>query len=277
MPKYSLLRRRVLAEGLVALDELIPADPATDEQILRVHDHDYFQRVVQGELSDKEVRRIGFPWSPQLVERSRRSVGGTIAACRAALGEGFAANLAGGTHHAFPDHGEGFCVFNDTAIAARVMQAERHALRIVILDCDVHQGNGTAAVFADDPSVFTFSIHAAKNFPFRKQTSDLDVALEDGSGDAVFLEALRAGLERSLEMADAGLAIYIAGADPYIEDKLGRLALTKGGLFRRDRLVFELCRDAGLPVAVVLGGGYAKQVADTVEIHFQTIRIAAGF
>ena len=274
MQKYSLLRQRVAQSELVSNQNLTIPGAATDEQLLRAHTAGYVYRVTQGKLTEKEIRRIGFPWSPQLVERSRRSVGGTIEACRAALQDGFSANLAGGTHHAYADHGEGFCVFNDVAVAARAMQAEGRARRVVILDCDVHQGNGTAAIFAGDPSVFTFSIHGAKNFPFHKETSDLDIALADGSDDEGFLSALRGGVEQSLELARAGLAIYIAGADPFKEDRLGRLALTKPGLAARDHLVFDLCRRAGLPVAIVMGGGYAKQVADTVDIHYQTIQIA---
>jgi acetoin utilization deacetylase AcuC-like enzyme len=221
------------------------------------------------------VRRIGLPWSPELVERSRRSVGGSIEACRAALGDGIGVSLSGGTHHAFPDHGEGFCVFNDCAVAARAMQAEGRARRIVIIDCDVHQGNGTAAIFAGDSSVFTFSIHGAKNFPLHKERSDLDLELPDGTADGDYLDALEIGVERALAMACADLAIYLAGADPYIGDTLGRLALTKAGLAARDRLVFDHCRRAGLPVAAVMAGGYAKDILDTAEIQFETVRIAS--
>jgi acetoin utilization deacetylase AcuC-like enzyme len=274
MPKYTLLRELISAEELVDSTNLCIPEAATDEQILRVHQRDYIERLADGRLSEREIRRIGFPWSPQLLERSRRSVGGTIAACRAALEDYIAVNLAGGTHHAYPDHGEGFCVLNDSAIAARAMQVEGRTRRVVILDCDVHQGNGTAAIFKDDPTVFTFSIHGEKNFPFHKEPSDLDIALPDGSADSVFLDALRTGLEESLERASADLAIYIAGADPYAGDRLGRLALTKAGLADRDRLVLSRCGEINLPVAIVMGGGYARQVEDTVGIHLQTIRIA---
>jgi acetoin utilization deacetylase AcuC-like enzyme len=186
-------------------------------------------------------------------------------------------NLAGGTHHAYPDHGEGYCVFNDVAVAARTMQSEHRASRVVILDCDVHQGNGTAVIFAADPTVFTFSVHGAKNFPFHKERSDLDLALPDGSGDEAFLEAVRVGVTRGVELAQADLAIYIAGADPFVGDRLGRLAMTKAGLAERDRWVLEHCCQRGLPVAVVMGGGYARQVEDVVDIHQQTVRIAAQF
>jgi len=260
---------------LVAPDDLVVPEPATDKQILRAHDVDYLERVVEGKLTPKEVRRIGLPWSPELVARTRCSVGGTIAACRAALRDGIAVSLAGGTHHAFRDHGQGYCVFNDSAIAARTMQTERAAQRVVIVDCDVHQGNGTAAILAQDPTIFTLSIHGARNFPFHKELSDLDVELEDGTEDADYLEALQAGLARALELADADLAIYLAGADPYVGDQLGRLALSKEGLATRDRLVFELCRGTGLPVATVMSGGYGRQIEDSVDIHLQTVRIAA--
>jgi acetoin utilization deacetylase AcuC-like enzyme len=212
-----------------------------------------------------------------MVERSRRTSGATIAAARAALRDGTAANLAGGTHHAFRDRGEGFCVFNDSAIAARALQAEGLVERVVIVDCDVHQGNGTASIFRDDPSVFTFSIHGANNFPFAKVPGDLDIELADGTGDREYLAALEHGLGEAIERAAADLAIYLAGADPYLDDRLGRLALTKQGLLSRDRLVFEACARAGVPVAVTMAGGYARDIADTVEIQFNTIETAAWF
>jgi acetoin utilization deacetylase AcuC-like enzyme len=275
MQKYALLRRRVEASGLVVRDDLVVPHAATDEEVLRAHDADYLHKVQAGELTEAEVRRIGFPWSPGMVERSRRSSGATIEACRAALAEGVACNLAGGTHHAFRTCGEGYCVFNDSAVAARAMQAEGRARRVVVLDCDVHQGNGTAAIFRDDPTVFTFSIHGAKNFPLRKEQSDLDVELADGTGDAAYLEALEAGVREALTRAGADLAIYLAGADPFLDDRLGRLKLTKEGLAERDALVFRHCRAAGLPVAVTMAGGYARRVEDTVDIHFQTLRLAA--
>ncbi len=276
MRKYALLRERVAASGLLPPGDLCVPQPATDAQILLAHTPTYLEKVKRGALTPKEQRRLGFPWSPELVERSRRSVGGTIAACRAALADGLAVNLAGGTHHAGPDHGEGFCVFNDSAVAARVMQAEGRARRVVILDCDVHQGNGTAAILAGDPTIFTFSIHAEKNFPFRKSRSDLDLGLPDGTGDDLYLEVLEEGVRRALALAGADLALYLAGADPYVGDRLGRLALSKAGLAARDRLVLGLCREAGLPVAIAMAGGYAPQVEDIVDIHFETVRIAAG-
>src|SRR5919205_4287426 len=210
MVKYSMLRERVAEDGICCPKELLTPRAVTDEEILRAHVPDYLRRVVSGTLTDKEMRRIGFPWSERMVERSRRASGGTLGACLAALEDGFAANLAGGTHHAFADKGEGYCVFNDSAIAARAVQAEGLVERVVVLDTDVHQGNGTAAILRGDPSIFTFSIHGAKNFPFRKEKSDLDVALPDGADDGEFLEALQDGLEKALERSEAGLAIYLA-------------------------------------------------------------------
>ena len=272
MEKYRLLRERVLETRAVSALEVPEA--ATEEQILRVHKAEYLRRVLTGTLDHSELRRIGFPWSPAMVERSRRSAGGTIAACREALERGVAVNLAGGTHHAFPDHGEGYCVLNDAAIAARAMQAEGRAERVVILDCDVHQGNGTAAIFRGDPSVFTFSIHGRRNFPFRKQRSDLDVELEDGAGDSEYLPLLEEALDHAVGQGSADLAIYVSGADPHERDRLGRLKLTRDGLRARDRMVFERCRRAGLPVAVVMAGGYGADVRETVEIHLQTVQEA---
>ena len=274
MKKYSLLRQRVIEAGLVAPGDLRLPHAATDEEITRVHTPEYLRRVVHGELTPQEIRRIGLPWSLQLVERTRRSCGATIEACRAALEDSIAVNLAGGTHHALADHGEGYCVFNDIAVAARAMQVEERAQRIVVIDCDAHQGNGTAAIFAGDPTVFTFSIHAAKNFPFHKAHSDLDIALDDRADDATYLDALDKGLQWSIESAGADLAIYLAGADPYEDDTFGRLALTNRGLAERDRRVLEHCRAADLPVAITMAGGYGRRVQDTVDIHFQTVQAA---
>jgi len=274
MAKYARLRRRVVEAALVAPEDLIVPHAATDEELLRVHAPDYLRRVGAGTLAAEEVRALGLPWSVALAERSRRSCGATIEACRAAMADGVAVNLAGGTHHASRDRGAGYCVFNDVAVAARAMQAEARALRVVILDADVHQGDGTAAVFAADPTVFTFSIHGEKNYPLHKPPSDLDVGLADGTGDAAYLDALDRGVRQALERAGADLAIYLAGADPFAGDRLGRLAVTKGGLAERDRLVLGHCRAAGLPVAVAMAGGYARDVEDTVEIHLQTVREA---
>ncbi len=275
MPKYSRLRERVVLEGIIRPEDLLVPEPATDEQILRAHDADYLEKVKMGALTAKEIRRIGFPWTPEMVERSRRSSGATIAACRTALVEGFAVNLAGGTHHAFRDHGEGYCVFNDSAIAARAMQAEGRARRLVVLDCDVHQGNGTAAILKGDSTVFTFSIHGEKNFPYHKEQSDLDIELLDGTSDRVYLDMLEEGVQRALALSHADLAIYLAGADPYEGDRLGRLKLTKAGLRQRDELVLELCKARGLPVAITMAGGYARNVEDIAEIHLATVKVAA--
>ncbi|MEP6987916.1 MAG: histone deacetylase [Chloroflexota bacterium] len=276
MPKYSRLRERVVDEGIIRPEDLMVPEAATDEQILRAHDADYLEKVKTGTLTAKEIRRIGFPWTPEMVERSRRSSGATIAACRTALVEGFAVNLAGGTHHAFRDHGEGYCVFNDSAIASRAMQAEGRVRRMVILDCDVHQGNGTAAILKDDSTIFTFSIHGEKNFPYHKEQSDLDVELLDGTGDQVYLDILEEGIQRALAMSHADLAIYLAGADPYEKDRLGRLKLTKDGLRQRDELVLGLCKARGLPVAITMAGGYARDVEDIADIHLATVKVAAG-
>lgn len=209
-----------------------------------------------------------------MVERSRRSAGATLAACRAALADGVAANLAGGTHHAFRDRGEGFCVFNDAAVAARAMQAEGRADRILIVDCDVHQGNGTASILQDDPSIFTFSIHGARNFPFTKENSDLDIELPDGCSDAAYLLQLDDGLATAFDLAQPELVIYLAGADPYADDRFGRLALSMDGLAERDRRLFVRCRQAGIPVSIAMAGGYARNIDDTVTIHATTIGLA---
>jgi acetoin utilization deacetylase AcuC-like enzyme len=275
MLKYSKLRERVAASSVCGPGELLEPEAVTDEQILRAHLPDYLRRVVSGALTDKEVRRIGFPWSERMVERSRRASGGTVGACLAALEDGAAANLAGGTHHAFADRGEGYCVFNDSAIAARAVQAAGLVERVVVIDTDVHQGNGTAAILAGDPTVFTFSIHGEKNFPFHKETSDLDIPLPDGADDAFFLDALTMGMERALEASEPDLAIYLAGADPFVGDRLGRLSVTKGGLAERDRIVLEGCRERGIPVAVTMAGGYSEDVTDIVDVHFASVSRAA--
>ncbi len=276
MRKYSLLRERIVAEGIIRPEDMRVPEAASDEDILRAHDADYLQRVQSGTLSAKEIRRIGFPWTPEMVERSRRSSGATMAACRVALVEGMAVNLAGGTHHAFRDHGEGYCVFNDSAIAARAMQAEGRVRRVVVLDCDVHQGNGTASILQGDPTIFTFSIHGEKNFPYHKEQSDMDVELLDGTGDQVYLDILEEGIQRALAMSSADLAIYLAGADPFEGDRLGRLKLTKNGLRQRDELVLSLCKAQRLPVAITMAGGYARNVDDIADIHTATVRVAAG-
>ena len=277
MSKYSCLRERILETNTLSPDCLQIPEGATDDDILRAHTFDYLNKIKHGTLSDKEVRRIGFPWSPQLVERSRRSSGGTISACQTALIDGVSANLAGGTHHACADHGEGYCVFNDSAIAARAIQYADLAQKIVIIDCDVHQGNGTADITDGDKSIYTFSIHGEKNFPFRKVASDLDIGLPNDTDDETYLDTLQIAVERILYLQQPDLVIYQSGADPYIGDKLGKLSLTKHGLAQRDRLIFEMCHSEHIPVAVTMGGGYAVEVDDIVDIHLQTIQIATEF
>lgn len=270
-----MVRDRVQASlPQVTLEE---AQAASDGVLALAHHPDYIERVARGTLSQEEQRAIGFPWSPQMVERSRRSVGATIAACRAALQDGAAANLAGGTHHAYGDTGGGFCVFNDVAVAARLMQAERRVSRVAIIDLDVHQGNGTAAILARDDSVFTLSLHGAANYPFSKECSDLDVALEDGSGDDTYLAALDQALLELERRFAPQLLIYLAGADPHEGDRLGRLRLTSAGLARRDRAVFAFADRHGLPVAMTMAGGYGRVIEDTVEVHVQSIAAAAGY
>ncbi|AMO99231.1 histone deacetylase domain protein [Collimonas arenae] len=241
------------------------------------HHPRYIADVSNGTLSDSVQKAIGFPWTPQMVERSRRSAGATIAACRAAITtpDRIAVNLAGGTHHAFADQGGGFCVFNDAAIAARLMQAERLVQRVAIVDLDVHQGNGTASILAHDDSVFTLSLHGAHNYPFDKERSDLDVALPDGTGDDAYLDALQQALQQMMQLFSPQLIIFLAGADPHEGDRLGRLKLSFDGLARRDAMVLAIASRHAIPVAVAMAGGYGKNIQDTVAIHLQTISLAA--
>ena len=275
--KYRLLRERVEATGLAEPDELVPGPAATDDQLARAHTRDYLRRLQLGQMTAREMRRIGLPWSPELVKRVRHTVGSTVAASRVALREGISVSLGGGTHHACRDHGEGYCLYNDAVVAARTMQAEGRARRVAVIDCDVHQGNGTADAAMDDRTIFTFSIHAEKNFPFRKIPSDLDIGLADGTTDEEYLEVLEAAVEHVLALAHADLVVYLAGADAHANDQLGRLCLTKEGLAARDRLVLGLCRAAGIPVAVPMAGGYARRVEDTVDLYYQTVEIASEF
>jgi acetoin utilization deacetylase AcuC-like enzyme len=277
MSKYRLLREAV--ERDMPGIRVHEAQPASDGELALVHAPVYVGAVAEGLLSSAHQREIGFPWSARMAERARRSVGATIAAARAALAEGLAANLAGGTHHAFPERGSGYCVFNDVAVAARLMQAEWHRsqgrlLRVLVIDLDVHQGNGTAAIFRDDPTVFTLSLHGAKNFPARKEAGDLDVELPDDCGDADYLSALEAALAevwRRHGDAPPALAFYVAGADPHENDRLGRLKLSFDGLAERDRRVFVALRRRGIPVAVAMAGGYGRQVDSTVAVHRRTL------
>ena len=269
--KYSLLRMGILESQIAQTVDLQIPRPATYVEIIQAHDPVYIHRLQNGELTAKEIRRVGLPWSPEIVRRARYSAGATIEACRAALEDGIAVNLGGGTHHAFSDHGQGYCWLNDSVIASRAIQAEGLVKNILIVDCDVHQGNGTTAILGNDPTIFTFSIHGKNNFPYHKETSDLDVELADGTDDAAYLNALEKGLAASMQNFKADLVIYLAGADPYKDDRFGRLALTKKGLAERDRRVFQSCLKAGLPTAVTMAGGYARNVQDTVDIHFQSV------
>ncbi len=271
MRKYAALRERVAGVAASLLHE--PA-AATVTDLTRVHDPGYVAAVLDGTLEAAALRRIGFPWTPAMVERSRRSTGATIAACRSALAHGCGINLAGGTHHAHAAFGEGFCVFNDAAVAARTLQAEDAIGNVLIVDLDVHQGDGTASIFAGDASVFTLSLHGRSNFPFRKAHSDLDVELDDGTADAAYLATLGVALPLALERAQPALVIYLAGADSYRGDRLGKLALTKAGLQQRDDFVLGALRALHLPVAIAMAGGYAESIDDIVDIHFATVATA---
>jgi acetoin utilization deacetylase AcuC-like enzyme len=276
MEKYSRLRMRLLASTQFRPDDLHVPQATEDTDLLRAHASDYLQHVVSGTLGAAEQRRIGFPWSPEMVERSRRSVGATLAACRTALSEGCAANLAGGTHHAHREFGSGFCVFNDAAVAALTLRAENRVRKVAIVDCDVHQGDGTASILADDPDLLTFSIHGEKNFPFRKAHSDVDIALPDGTGDEAYVEALNGGLDIVFDAMTPDLVIYLAGADPYRDDRFGRLSLSFDGLRRRDAIVLDRCLQRKVPVAIAMAGGYARNIDDTVAIHASTLFTAAS-
>jgi acetoin utilization deacetylase AcuC-like enzyme len=276
MDKYRLLREAVIKE----LPDVALAEPpaATDTELVRAHTTGYIERLTRGRLSKQEVQKIGFPWSEAMVERSRRSAGATIAACRQALlRRTISVNLAGGTHHAYADRGEGFCCFNDAAVAARTMQAEGLAHRVLILDLDVHQGNGTAVIFQGDPSVFTVSIHGEDNYPFQKESSDIDRGLPNGTGDADYLTCLDQVLEEIRRQFSPDLLIYLAGADPLASDRLGRLALSHTGLQHRDQRVLAFAEALGLPVAVAMAGGYARPIEDTVATHFNTVWLCYEF
>jgi acetoin utilization deacetylase AcuC-like enzyme len=275
MQKYRLIREG--AQTAVPELQFHEAPFTTDGVLALAHHPRYIERISNGTLSPAEQKAIGFPWSAQMVERSRRSAGATISAARAAIEQGVAANLAGGTHHAHSDHGEGFCVFNDAAIAARLMQAERLVKRVAIVDLDVHQGNGTASILRNDDSVFTLSLHGEHNYPFTKEASDLDVALPDGAGDDFYLSALRDALSLLSNRFAPQLIIYLAGADPHEGDRLGRLKLTFAGMAARDRLVFDYAHQRGIPVAVTMAGGYGKNIQDTVALHIQTLAIASQY
>ncbi|MEM7311538.1 MAG: histone deacetylase [Planctomycetota bacterium] len=281
MDKYRMLRERVIATNS-EFDpddqpyELLVPDSANDEQLLRAHTAEYLRRVCSGDLTELDVKRIGFPWSPELVVRSRYSTGATVCAAHTAMKERIAANLAGGTHHAFAETAAGYCVFNDTVVAARELQAIGAVSQVLIVDCDVHQGNGTAEICQGDDSIFTLSLHGERNYPFKKTESDLDVALADRTDDEQYLKSLRESLKlaESLMKASPEFVFYIAGADPYLGDRLGRLSLTRQGLRLRDRVVCEFCVERRIPMAISMGGGYANEFEDIVDIHFGTIEVA---
>jgi acetoin utilization deacetylase AcuC-like enzyme len=275
MEKYSRLRDLV---GELPNLFLIEAPAASDTQLLYAHDPNYLLRVVNGKLSEAEQKEIGFPWSEKMVERSRRSAGATIAAAKAAMQEGISGNLAGGTHHAYRNRGSGFCVFNDAAVAARTLQKEINSkLRIAIVDLDVHQGNGTASILQHDSSIFTLSIHGENNFPFQKEVSDLDFGLPDGCDDQTYLHTLHECLDQLDGCFKPDFVIYLAGADPHEDDRLGRLKITKEGMRLRDETVFKYGLDRNIPIAFSMAGGYGKEIASTVEIHYQTIQTALQF
>ena len=269
--KFELVRDRLLAEGTIEPSEIVEPAPAPLEDVLLVHTEDYVSRLCNGQLTTKELRRLGLPWSESLVRRSFYAVGGTLAASNAALAEGYSSNLAGGTHHSFADRGEGFCVLNDVAIAIRSMRARNRTGRAAIVDCDVHQENGTATIFAGDSETFTFSMHGANNYPLFKAQSTLDIELPDGTEDEEYLETLARHLP-DVFAHDPEIVFYLAGADPFSKDKLGRLALSIDGLRERDRYVLRECYEREIPVATVMSGGYGKDINDTIEIHCNTIR-----
>ena len=277
MSKYQLLREGVLSEGLVPPERLHDPQRVSREDLLLVHTPAYVDHITNGTLPAAEQRRIGLPWSESFVERAYRVVQGTCEAAEAALTHGVAMNLAGGTHHAFPDRGEGFCTFNDVAVAIRRLQRDGRVRRVAIIDLDVHQGNGTHGCFAGDPQVYTFSMHGAKNFPFHKVPGTLDVELDDGTDDAAYLARLESHLPVVLRDARPDLVVYLAGADPHEGDRLGRLRLTFEGLHRRDAVVLQLCREIGVPVCATMSGGYGRDVRDTVQVHLNTVRVLRSF
>jgi len=278
MLKYQMLYERVLQQAQAWAVELLEPPAASDEDLLRVHCPAYLRRMSTGEGVETDMRRIGFPWSEAMLERSRRSSGATMQALQSALqGDGVAVNLAGGTHHAAYDRGGGYCVFNDSVVAARHVQQLGLARRLLVVDLDVHQGNGTAELCSGDDSIFAFSMHALKNYPATKPASDLDVALANGTDDAQYLDALACHLPEAIARAEPDAVIYLAGADPYAGDRLGYLKLSKPGLAERDRQVLLACQNHGLPLAITMAGGYAHRLDDVVDIHAETVRLAAIF
>jgi acetoin utilization deacetylase AcuC-like enzyme len=275
--KYRLVKEKLLREHIAEPGDFIEPAPASDDDIALVHHREYLRKLQTGKLSYLEVLRLEIPYSPELIRAVWLCAGGSILAGRLALEDGVAVNVGGGFHHAYPDHGEGFCVLNDFAVAIRSLQKNRTIERAMTVDCDVHQGNGTAAIFGGDHTVFTLSIHQENNYPYPKPPSSLDINLDDGVGDEEYLRELAQGLDRALAEFGPDLIFYVAGADPYREDQLGGLKLSLEGLEKRDRLVFEKARRKNIPVAVVLAGGYARRLDDTIEIHANTIRVAKEF
>jgi acetoin utilization deacetylase AcuC-like enzyme len=275
--KYRLTKEELVREGVVSEEDILQPEPASDEDIARVHRQDYIDKLKRGTLSYEEILRMEVPYSPELVRAVWLAAGGSILAGRLALKDSLAVNLSGGFHHAFPDHGEGFCVIHDVAVAIRRLQNDQAIRTAMTVDCDVHQGNGTAFIFLDDPTVFTFSIHQERNYPYPKPPSNLDINLEDGTNDDEYLAALEEGLDESLAQFRPDVIFYVAGADPYREDQLGGLSLSIEGLMRRDRMVFEKAQKKGIPCVVTLAGGYAQRVEDTVRIHANTVRVAKEF
>jgi len=269
--KFELVRDKLLTEGTLHPHELEEPSPAEVDDVLLVHSQDYISRLCNGTLTNKELRRLGLPWSESLVRRSFYAVGGTISAAIHSLDEGYCSNLAGGTHHSFPDRGEGFCVLNDVAIAIRTLRSRGLIQRAAIVDCDVHQGNGTATIFENDEDTFTFSMHGANNYPLFKATSSLDLELPDGTGDHEYLQLLSDSLIHVFKH-QPDIVFYLAGADPFSGDKLGKLSLSIDGLRQRDELVLSVCYKREVPVTTVMSGGYGKELDDTLEIHCNTIR-----
>jgi len=269
--KFELVRDQLVREGTLRSDELVEPAPADINDVLLVHSVDYVTRLCDGTLTEKEIRRLGLPWSEALVRRSFYAVGGTVAAALHSITEGYASNLAGGTHHAYPDHGAGFCVLNDVAVAIRTLRSRGLIRRAAIIDCDVHQGDGTAVVFAEDSETFTFSMHGANNYPLFKAKSRLDIELPDQTTNEAYLKTLSENLPTVFQH-DPEIVFYLAGADPYKDDKLGKLSLTIDGLRARDQIVLAECYEREVPVTTVMSGGYGKQITDTVEIHCNTIR-----
>jgi len=275
--KYRLIREKLLRDQIAIPQDFIEPPPASDDDVALVHDREYIRKLQAGKLSYLEILRLEIPYSPELVRAVWLSAGGSILAGRLALEDGVGVNLGGGFHHAYPDHGEGFCVLNDFSIAIRRLQRDKVIERAMTVDCDVHQGNGTATIFAGDHSVFTLSIHQENNYPYPKPPSTLDINLPDGVEDGEYLRELEKGLDQALGEFQPDLISYVAGADPYQDDQLGGLRLSLPGLERRDRLVFEKARAKKIPVTVTLAGGYARRVEDTIQIHTNTIRVAKEF